>query len=260
MKNENTVPSTLFVNHAAVEGSRTKGQKIEILSSHSSKEIPLAARGFVELVDWLGDDLTVVNAARVSFGKEKSEFDANDAKLLKYLANHNHWTPYSQVMVQLRIKMPAFVARQYFKHQIGVTRNEISRRYVKNAPEFWVPYFFRESAENVKQGSANTVHPLNEEVIQSYVQACEDAKQLYEQMIIEGVCPEQARTILPLSMMVEFVETGSLATYHRICGLRAEKTAQREIQDYAIAIDTICSEQFPNAWLALKESRMKKDS
>lgn len=252
------VPLTVFkttekpVNDNA--GTWAKGAKIEILSSYSAEEKPGCARSFVELIDHLGSDLTVVNAARVSFGKEKSEIDDADKKLLRFLAKHNHWTPYSQPQIQFRFKMPAFVARQYFKHTVGLTRNEISRRYVNSAPELWIPKYFRESAPNVKQGSAETIHPENILITDMVYEQGKSAILLYEELIRQGVCAEQARSVLPVSFMVDFVETGSLAAYMRIFALRKDKGAQKEIQDFAVAIGEHCYRLFPNAWNAVLEA------
>lgn len=246
---------TVYKSSEELSKSWAKGPKIEILSSYSGEEKPGCAQSFVELIDSLGSDLTVVNAARVSFGKEKIEFDMADAKLLNYLARHNHWTPFSQPQIEMRFKMPFFVARQYFKHTVGLTRNEVSRRYVRTAPELWLPKYFRESAENVKQGSAETIHPENILITDMVYQQGKEAIALYEQMLDMGICAEQARSVLPVSVMTEFVETGSLAAYARIYGLRYEKTAQREIQDFAIAIGAHCKAIFPNAWEAILNSK-----
>lgn len=253
------VPPTLFrtIHKSSEQSEKTwaQGPKIEILSSYSAEQKPGCAQSFVELVEALGSDLTVVNAARVSFGKEKVEFDGADEKLLNYLAKHNHWTPFSQPQIQLRFKMPFFVARQYFKHTVGLTRNEVSRRYVRNTPELWLPKYFREGAENVKQGSAETTHPENLLITDMVYQHGLEAIALYEQLLDMGVCAEQARSVLPVSTMTEFVETGSLAAYARIYGLRFEKTAQREIQDFAIAIGQHCHSLFPKAWEAILNSK-----
>lgn len=248
------VPETQFSRIETKKEGWARGSRIEINSSYSAEEKPGCATSYVELVDTLGTDLTVVNAARVSFAKEKHEFDGADAKLLRFLAKHHHWTPFSQVQLQFRMKMPSFVARQYFKHTIGLTRNEVSRRYVNSTPELWLPKYFRESAENVKQGSAGTICPDNLLITDMVYQQGKEAVLLYESMIASGVCAEQARTVLPTSFMVEFIETGSLAAYMRIFGLRKGKGAQREIQDFATCIGMHCVEYFPESWQALLES------
>jgi thymidylate synthase (FAD) len=253
MSEEKEVSKPQFRIHNPKDGSWTKGRKIEILSSYSEEEKPGCATSYVELIDYLGTELTVVNAARVSFGKEKYEFDKNDARLVAFLARNHHWTPFSQIQLQFRIHMPIFVARQYFKHQIGLTRNEISRRYVTSTPSIWLPKEYRQSAENVKQGSSNLIHPDNTLLIDMAYQAAKDQIMHYEALIQAGVCAEQARTVLPMSVMTEFIETGSLAAYMRICELREEKTAQKEIQEFAIAIGMHCKALFPHVWEALKK-------
>lgn len=214
----------------------------------------------VELIDHMGTDLTVVNAARVSMAKE-SEWDFGDSGfdmklskrdcgLIAYLAKHNHWTPFSHPQVQLRIKMPIFVARQWFKHMIGFTRNEVSRRYVDDTPELYFPTEWRRRAENVKQGSSDeTVDPnMIGTMVGPVVREC---VALYEDMLDCGVCPEQARMILPQSMYTEFYETGSLAAYARLAKLRLDPHAQKEVRQYAHAVSEIMGELFPVSWAHL---------
>ncbi len=215
------------------------------------QEIKISGGGFIKLIDKMGSDLTVVNAARVSFNKRKDSFDNNDEKLINFLAKHNHWTPFSQCQLQFHVKMPIFVARQHFKSSIGLTRNEVSRRYVKNDPEFWVPKTLRKSAENVKQGSSLEMVENNNSLIDEMKKHHDSCNELYEKLLLNGVCAEQARVVLPQSMMTEFIETGSLSAYARIYGLRAEKTAQMEIQEYAQGYGNIISEIFPASWKAL---------
>ena len=205
----------------------------------------------VTLIDTFGDDLTVVNAARVSFGKEVTEMTTRDEKLIKYLADHSHVTPFFHPQVRLRIKMPIFLAREWFRHQIGFARNELSRRYVDSVPEIWSPAFLRERDSNKKQGSKDSPIANNEEcmaLIKDHHMECLD---LYNNLLIKGVCPEQARIILPQSMMTEFIETGSLAAYARLYKLRTDPTAQREIQDLANTVGIAIEKHFPVSWKAL---------
>lgn len=207
----------------------------------------------VGLLTHMGDDLMVVNAARVSMAKEHHEFEEMaDTKLIRYLAKHKHWTPFSHPQVQLRIRMPIFVARQWFKHMIGFTRNEVSRRYVDDTPEFHLPNEWRKRAANVKQGSSEEIVVLPlwlaERVIDFYTQA----ESLYDALLEHEVCPEQARMVLPQLMYTEFIETGSLAAYARLAGLRLDGHAQKEIQWYAQSVDSILSNLFPVSWEALK--------
>jgi thymidylate synthase (FAD) len=211
-------------------------------------KIDLIGGGFINLEEAMGSDLTVCNSARVSFGKKKEVLDEKDEKLIKYLAEHKHWTPFSQPQLRFHIKMPIFVARQWFKHQIGITRNEMSRRYVSSSPEFFLPSDLRLSADNVKQGSSEKTHPNNENLLSSINSFYKVAESLYENLLNQGVCAEQSRMILPQAMFTEFIETGSLAAYARIYGLRAEKSAQKEIQEYAKALGELTMQQFPISW------------
>ena len=220
----------------------------------------------VELLTHMGDDLMVVNAARVSMAKEsewelkpaprgmlsKLELAERDKKLIGYLAKHKHWTPFSHPQAQLRIKMPIFVARQWFKHMIGFTRNEVSRRYVDDTPEFFVPKEWRTRAENVKQGSSDEIHPVSHLMSKDFSLLVKGALDLYEELLASNVAPEQARMLLPQSMYTEFIETGSLAAYARLAGLRLDGHAQKEIQWYAQSVDSILSQLFPVSWEALK--------
>ena len=208
----------------------------------------------ITLIDSMGSDLAVVNAARVSFNK-RSEYETievgydedsppcephtvkrlntKDKKLIKYLAEHGHWTPFSQVQYQVRIKAPIFVARQWFKHIVGITRNEVSRRYVDTTPEFYEPKSWRaKPTDGAKQGSSGDAE--SQYFPNKYLKDIhENAITCYEKMLAQGICPEQARMILPQSMMTEWVETGSLAAAARIYKQRTDSHAQVEIQELA---------------------------
>ena len=166
----------------------------------------------VELLDHMGDDLTVVNAARVSMAKHSAQLVGKDEKLILYLATHNHWTPFSHVTFQFRLEMPIFIAREWFRHTVGITRNEVSRRYVTDEPEFFIPAEWRSKAEHVKQGSGEAIDAPAKlrEITNVYNKAIEKCVEAYETLLNCGVCPEQARAVLPQSMMTEFIETGSL--------------------------------------------------
>ncbi len=209
--------------------------------------------GFIELLDTFGDDLTVVNAARVSFAKESTEMCERDAKLIKYLAEHNHVTPFFHPQARFRIKMPIFVAREWYRHQIGFARNEVSRRYVDVEPECWLPAVedLRARDPKIKQGSLSD--PVAEAAwwqarLRQYN---ERTVELYNEMIKGGVAPEVARVVLPQGMYTEFIETGSLAAYARLCGLRTSPDAQREIQAYARGLSELLIPRFPTSWSAL---------
>jgi thymidylate synthase (FAD) len=219
----------------------------------SQKVNVLDTTGFVEILETFGNDLTVVNAARVSFAKESHELTEQDKKLIKYLAKHEHVTPFFHPQIRFRIKMPIFVAREWYRHQIGFARNEVSRRYVDSPPECYVPKSddVRARDPKLKQGSKpEAVEEANiaERLIRL---AVTNAETTYVALLDKGVAPEIARMVLPQSMYTEFIETGSLAAYARLCGLRLDPTAQKEIRDYATAVHTLMRERFPVSWAAL---------
>lgn len=214
----------------------------------------------VTLLDSLGTDVNVVNAARVSFAKEQIIFEEKDERLIKYLADHDHWTPFSQVQYQVRISAPIFVARQWFKHQIGITRNEVSRRYVDIDPEIYNTRLWRKRPENKKQGSSDTSFFSESEldtVSFLYSDAVRHSTDSYKAMIEKGVAPEQARAVLPQGMYTEWVETGSLAAAARICSLRIQEDAQKEIQDLAIMLQKEIEPIAPYSWKALTNAYRK---
>ena len=153
----------------------------------------------VNLIDVMGTDLSVVNAARVSFAKESDEFSDKDAKLIHYLAKHNHWGPFGHASLQFRIKAPIFVARQLVKHQVGLVWNEVSRRYVDSEPEFYTPFIWRGKPENKKQGSSD------KEIEYDILPTMEYVKETYNNLLKEGVAPEMARMVLPQNMMTECI-------------------------------------------------------
>ena len=167
----------------------------------------------VELIDHMGSDASVVNAARVSFGKRIKEMSEGDTKLIRYLATHNHWSPFGHASVQFRIKAPIFVARQLVKHQVGLTWNEISRRYVEYEPEFYEVDTWRGRPINKKQGSSEEEiewidRGTRTDSLQSQVETI--ALKYYNRMLGAGVAPELARMILPQSMMTEWYWSGTL--------------------------------------------------
>jgi len=217
----------------------------------------------VELLEVFGSDLTVVNAARVSFAKEVHVMEEKDIKLLNYLAKHNHISPFFHPQIRFRLKMPIFVAREWYRHQIGLSRNEVSRRYVfpdpkdrgtSSAVECWIPDLedLRARDPKLKQGSKNEVVAGAEAVHLQIKEATESAIATYESLLASGVAPEIARVVLPQSMYTEFIETGSLAAYARICSLRLDPAAQKEIRVYADLVDQALLKAFPHSWAALR--------
>ena len=207
------------------------------------------AESQVSLIDHMGDDLTVVNAARVSFGKKKTKFTKQDEKLIKYLAKHNHWTPFGHCSVQFHINAPVFVARQLVKHQVGLIWNEVSRRYVDTTPEIYTPDEWRGRAEDKKQGSSGVVKKRCLE----YESLSKTMVGAYERLLEEGVCPEQARMILPQSMMTEWYWSGTLMAFARVCNLRCKPDTQLETQQIGNQIDDLMKLEFPVSWEALRK-------
>ena len=209
----------------------------------------------VEMLHLMGDDLMVVNAARVSFAKESTEFKEQDGKLINYLAKHNHISPFFHPQIQFRIRMPIFVAREWYRHQIGFSRNEVSRRYVSDRPVCWIPdeSEFREKDPKVKQGSSDKIVKDHRAASIMFERSVNNALDTYEELLKMNVAPEIARCVLPQSMYTEFIETGSLAAYARLYKLRTSPDAQREIQKYANQIGAILEEKFPVSWKALTQ-------
>lgn len=203
---------------------------------------------YAELLETFGNDLTVVNAARVSLGKQVTEFTEKDGRLIRYLAEHDHVSPFFHPQARFRLKMPIWMAREWFRHTVGFARNEVSRRYVDDPPTFHVPQELRTRAPSKKQGSNDDVHPQNAELCDTLKGACESAMLTYTTLLEQGVCPEQARMVLPQNMMTEFIETGSLAAYARLVKLRSSPDAQKEIRDLAEEISILLDNAFPESW------------
>lgn len=218
-----------------------------------------------ELIDNMGSDLTVVNAARVSFDKESDLVEVvvgdvekqilptlglsdKDKKLISYLAKHNHFTPFTHAVITLRETVPIFVARQRFKHTVGFTYNEVSRRYVDDAPEFYQPKEWRGRADNVKQGSSEVI--ISTSRLDGYY---DNAVWQYNNLLELGVAPEQARMVLPQSMYTSYYCTGSLSAFARAYKLRSDAHSQKEIQELAAQWNDIISPLYPESWKALTE-------
>lgn len=209
----------------------------------------------VSFLDKMGDDLAVVNAARVSFNKESEAFVEQDEKLIKYLAKHNHWTPFGHVTAKFRVKAPIFVARQLVKHQVGLVWNEVSRRYIDNEPEFYIPdYWHKRPDKSVKQGSGDTFDGDSIELYTSWaLDVCREALVVYNHMLKDGVAPEEARMVLPLNTMTEWIWTGSLAAWSRVCKLRLDSHAQGATREAAQQINEHMEKVAPVSWKALNE-------
>ena len=205
---------------------------------------------FVKLIDSMGDDLTVVNAARVSFGKRKEKFTEGDKKLINFLAQHGHWSPFGHCSLQFHISAPVFVARQLVKHQVGLTWNEISRRYVDTDIEFHEVDKWRGRAEDKKQGSEGEIE---EQGLCNFLKTQVETTALenYNKLLEAGVAPEQARMILPQSMMTEWYWSGTLYAFARVCNLRCAPDAQYETRMVADIINSESNKMFPVSWSAL---------
>ena len=208
-------------------------------------------------IDHMGSDLTVANAARVSFGKTSEMEDdpwgppklkAKDDKLIRYLAKHKHISPFGHCFASFHIKAPIFVARQLVKHKF-LRWNEISRRYVDDEPEFYVPDVWRGRSADKKQGSEGAVK-LELPLLAAHATALEQ----YEDLLQQGVAPEQARMVLPQSMMTEWYWSGSLDAFSDMCNLRCKSDTQAETREVAKQIDHRMIELFPVSWDALTEN------
>ena len=208
-------------------------------------------QGFVELLDTFGDDLTVVNAARVSFHKESTSLTKGDEKLIHYLADHHHTSPFFHPQIRMRLKMPIFVAREWYRHTIGFARNEVSRRYVDEAPVCYAPEVVRARDAKLKQGSKAEPVELNDLAKEMIEDMNHKACETYQELLDMGVAPEVARTVLPQGMYTEFIETASLCAYARLCQLRLDPGAQWEIRQYAEAVRLLLLSKFPVSWAAL---------
>lgn len=186
----------------------------------------------VEYMDHMGSDCTVVNAARVSFNKEIKVMSLSDVKLLQYLAKHRHWSPFAHTSIQFRCKAPIFLARQLVKHQVGGVWNEVSRRYVDSEPEFYIPKVVHNYPQNAKQGCGEE-HFFSEYFVGEILAVTKDANDEYKRLIAEGIAPEEARMVLPLNTMTEWIWTGSLMFWYRVWSLRHDPHAQSAAREFA---------------------------
>ena len=217
-------------------------------------------KGFIEVLDHIGDDLTVANSARVSFGKRKKTYDKSDERLVTYLAKHKHFSPFRHLVVQFHIKAPEFVMRQWYKHVVGIETtssyptkdhawNEISGRYVP-VEEYYVPSIWRQQSEDNKQASTGEIDN-QEEAAQKYRDALQVINYHYKSLLDLGVAKEQARVLLPLAAYTEIYWTASFQAIMNFIELRDEPTAQWEIRQYAQTLKRIMFDIYPrtvNIW------------
>ena len=222
--------------------------------------------GEIELVDSMGSDLTVVNSARISFGGKSKRVTEKDGKLIKYLADHEHTSPFRHSFLSFRIKAPEMVMRQWYKHVIGCSWtspefhnhgwNEISGRYKEMEPEFHIPKRFRKQSADNKQASEGEMPIQPSRICKSAMTESVDlAFKTYKMMLELGAPREQARLVLPLTLYTEVIWTSSLQALHNFVELRNHKHAQEEIKLYAQAISEICETQFPVSWEALTNKK-----
>ena len=213
-------------------------------------------KGFIEVVDSLGNDLTVVNSARVSFGKRKTKFDKSDERLVRYLAKYKHYSPFRHLQVQFHVKAPEFVMRQWYKHVVGIETtsnssakdhawNEISGRYVP-VSDYYEPSVWRKQSDDNKQASEGVLDDLQQKRMTSaYNEYMRQVEMTYDRMISAGMAKEQARIILPLNQYTEVYWTASFQAVMNFIELRNEKTSQWEIQEYAKVLLESMKEVFP---------------
>jgi thymidylate synthase (FAD) len=214
----------------------------------------------VELIDYMGNDLSTVNSARVSFDKESyfeicdedgCYLEDKDIKLIKYLADHKHMTPFRHNQIQLRCHAPIFLARQLGKHQAGLSWNEVSRRYVDTPPEFYIPDEWRGRPDgSIKQGSGET-HEKNLYFKKIYLSSQLTTLQTYNEMIEKNVAPEMARMVLPQSMMTTWYWTGNLLAFAHVYKERISEGAQLEARHFAKELNKVIAPLFPVSWKAL---------
>ena len=207
----------------------------------------------VEFLDYMGDDNAVCDAARVSFDKSSTEYapEANQ-RLLRYLAEHDHWSPFAHCSIKFRFQAPMFIARQFQKHVVGFAWNEVSRRYVSSDPSFFVPESWRQRPDNMKQGSVKEGEvPVTHDILDNYMGQMRGHQKDYKVMMNQNICPEQARMCMPQSMMTEWIWTGSLMAWARFIKLRGDSHAQAECWQYADAVSEEMEKYFPASTAAL---------
>lgn len=211
----------------------------------------------VQLIDFMGDDSSVVKAARVSFAGDhevSGRTPEQDAKLINYLAKHGHWTPFAHTQITLRMTAPIPIRTQCFKHKFGFVENEESRRYVSYTPDYYMPRF-RMQATNKKQGSGSEFEDEDQVFLQNnYAGIMDTAIEQYEWLLSKGVAEEQARFVLPQGCLVNWYWTGSLAAFARFYNQRTDPHAQLEIQELAKEVGSVMEKLYPVSWAALTSS------
>lgn len=207
----------------------------------------------IDLVDSMGSDLSVVNAARVSFNKLSTELTSKDERLINYLAENGHWSPFTHTSLTFRCKVPIFLARQLVKHQVGGNWNEVSRRYVDTEPTFYFPDYFHDRPDgSIKQGCGSVIRgDFNDSAIIATKALSEFNLDMYKNLMDMGVAPEEARMILPLNTMTEWIWTGSLLFFARVYNQRSDSHAQLVAQQFAQILHDRIPTKFQKSWNAL---------
>lgn len=233
-----------------ITDNKTKPKNIS--NNNSNKIYTLGDNiGFVELISVSGNDLDVVNAARVSHANESQEFTENDAKLIRYLINNNHGTPFEQNMIKVRVKAPLFVSTQWLRHRVGWSYNFISDRYVICSEEFYTPKFWRYQDHKNRQGSVGEFE--NEQLIKIYQDSLDYSLKAYKELIKNGVSREMARGVLPHCKYTGFIATCNLRSLMHFLSLRLDKHAQWETRQYAQAMFDLVKDHFPVSLAAYQE-------
>lgn len=217
--------------------------------------------GFVELVDVFGDDLSIVNSARVSFGAQTDEFTERDKKLMRYLWQHDHTSPFRMASVKFRVKAPVFVLRQWMKHVIGCSWNEASARYTEIKEEFFKPVTWRLQHKTSKQSSyGETSKQISNEAFDRLEASYMLAYTNYKWMLEQGICREQARVLLPVGMYSSCIWKADLQAIMHFLALRLDEHAQEEIREFAQAVKQIVCTLFPESMRLLDQSiEIKKE-
>lgn len=212
----------------------------------------------IDLIDSMGSDMTVVNAARVSFGRSVTEVESKDERLIRFLANHKHVTPFRHPSVSFRCKAPIALARQLGKHQVGFSWNEMSRRYKDGDVEFFLPDVIMQRPDNLHDGAGEAFEgEAYMARLRAFELAYKGADAAYTALLASGVAPEQARFVLPQGMMTEWVWTGSLYGWFEVYRQRISDHAQYDVREFARLLDVAMSTLFPISWNALKEANIQ---
>jgi thymidylate synthase (FAD) len=223
-----------------------------VITENNTEIIKCLDKGYVRLVDVMGSDLSIVNSARVSYSKQSFELNDKDVRLINFLAENNHHSPFRHAFLQFEVYAPLMVARQHWKYIVGSDHtmdswNESSRRYVTEEPEFYIPDAWRQAPENSKQGSGDAIEDVSTDAYNTLLNKhIQDGLELYESALEDGICAEQARLFLPAyAMYVRYYWSASLQSVSHFINQRIAHDAQKEIQSYAQAVNDLSIQYFP---------------